>query len=203
MRYSGKLTPEQLDAVIAQTQQQVRDSAGSLPLFGLAGWTGVMSLGEWIYDGGPHTLAHGDPGGAIEPGGAGGRFVQVQSDTGDPRHRVQSLQLMATMEAMAKTSTAVDLHGLHSEPARLADRVVEIIVDATPVLFELWDDTDTPGRWWAAGTYRGCGLAIEASSIDPAQVSLVRVTDLEPYLAGQAARIGRLRRDADTSPDTP
>ncbi|WP_194918246.1 hypothetical protein [Catenulispora rubra] len=58
--------------------------------------------------------------------------------------------------------------------------------------FRQWRDED--GTWLAAGHHGETGLIIEASAgLDITQVRLVRVTDIEPYIAGRRAHLRRLR----------
>ncbi len=58
---------------------------------------------------------------------------------------------------------------------------VEIPVDGEPVSFELLTD----GWYWVAQSERGdLVVTLEARDFPLAQVQLVQVTNLEPYLAG-------------------
>ncbi|MGJ9425972.1 hypothetical protein ACHABX_09040 [Nesterenkonia halotolerans] len=65
-----------------------------------------------------------------------------------------------------------------------------IAVDGAVLEFDVWEDQS---HWWAAASRPGYGIALEARSIDSAGVSLVRVDDLEPYIAGRNQRIPEQR----------
>jgi hypothetical protein len=58
---------------------------------------------------------------------------------------------------------------------------VEILVDGEPVTFEVLGDGR---RWVAQGEYGDLVVTLEARDLPLAQVRLVRVTDVEPYLGG-------------------
>jgi hypothetical protein len=47
MRVSGWLTPEEFWARIAEFDDQMRATAHVMPLYGLAGWTGMIQSGDW------------------------------------------------------------------------------------------------------------------------------------------------------------
>jgi hypothetical protein len=61
---------------------------------------------------------------------------------------------------------------------------VEILVDGEPVGFEVLADGR---RWVAQGEIGDLVVTLEARDLPPGEVRLVRLADLEPYLAGPAA----------------
>lgn len=48
--------------------------------------------------------------------------------------------------------------------------------------FDVWEDGN---RWWAAASGPEYSLSLEARNVDPAQLRLVTLTDIEPYIAGR------------------
>ena len=176
MRYEGGLTPEELDERIVRSLDGVRESAGSMPVFGVVGWTGDVSLGEWIYEGGPHSLLHGDPDGH-------GASVQVQTTTGPARTAVHELR--RRFDGPWEGDQYSARFDAYEVPP---DRIAEVRIDATPVQFEVWEADDVS---WAAGTMGGFGVAVEARSVRVDDLDLVTVSDLEPYIAGRLAWLRR------------
>jgi hypothetical protein len=176
MRYNGGLTPEELDEEIVRSLDGVRESAGSMPVFGVVGWTGAVSLGEWIYEGGPHSLLHGEPEGH-------GTSVQVQTTAGRARDAV--FQLRREFDGPWEGDQYTARFDAYDVPP---DRIVEVLVDATPVQFDVWSVGDVT---WAAGSLGRFGLALEARSYPVDDLALEAVTDLEPYIAGRLAWLRR------------
>jgi hypothetical protein len=174
MDLGGRLTPEQMDAVVADAQNRVRESFDSMPVFGVSGWSGPVMIGEWSWRDGSRGLAHGNP--------DGGSFVQVHTHPDGARLAVHDLRMSAA--GVLGTFTDFDYP---------PDRLAEITVDETPVLFEVWEDEAIA---WAGGNYLEHGIVIEARRADLAALQLSRVTDIEPYLTGQLELILRARREA-------
>lgn len=67
---------------------------------------------------------------------------------------------------------------------------VHISVNSARVRFEVWDE-DT--LWWGAAQQTGYGLVVEAHDMATDRFALVRVQDIEPYLAGRRAHLRTLR----------
>ena len=178
MRYDGGLTPDELDAEIVRTLERVRASAGSMPVFGVAGWTGAVSLGEWIYEGGPHSLLHGDP---------DTRAPSVQVRTTEDAARSAVFQLRLDFDGPWEGDQYSARFDSYDVPP---DTVTEMRVDDTPVVFEVWTHGDVS---WAAGSLGGFGLAVEARSYPLDRLALHTVTDLEPYIAGRLEWLRRFR----------
>ena len=176
MRYDGGLTPEELDEQIVRSLDGVRESAGSMPVFGVVGWTGALSLGEWIYEGGPHSLLHGDP-------DTHGASVQVQTTSEPARSAV--FQLRRDFDGPWEGDQYSARFDAYDVPP---DRLVEVLVGSTPVQFEVWSAGDVS---WAAGTLGRFGLAVEARSYPVDDLALEAVDDLEPYIAGRLAWLRR------------
>lgn len=172
MDSGGGLTPSEMDAVVADAQNRVRASFGAMPVFSPVGWDGPVMIGEWSWAGGAHGLAHGNPDGS-DP------YVQVQTHPHDARQGVLHLRMNAAGD-----------YDRFDEPP---DRLAEITVDATPVLFEVWEDELNS---WAGGNYLAHGIVVEARRTSIDDLRLQSVDDIEPYLEGQLELIRRARHEA-------
>lgn len=172
MDTGGQLTPSEMDAVVADAQNRVRASFGSMPVFGPVDWDGPVMIGEWNWAGGAHGLAHGNPDGD-QP------YVQVQTHPHDARQGVNHRRAHAAGDV--------------GRPDAPPDRLTEITVDATPVLFEVWED-DLGS--WAGGNYLEHGIVLESRRTRIDDLSLRTVDDIEPYLKGQLDLIRRARLEA-------
>jgi len=204
MRVVRRLSPEEMTAHVRALQQQVRESAPEMPLYGLAEWTGWRAIGDWQFRGGPHGLSYGS-----SPGGQPTRLsptplddeatVQVHTSIGNPRQAVSHLRVNFEINLPGAT---VDFENMPSYLDTVPDRLVEITVDATPVLFEVWDAGE---HSYAGGVYLDHPLAIHTHGTSLDDLALVTISDLEPYLAGQLDWITRARAEADTLdfPDAP
>jgi hypothetical protein len=176
MRVTGQLSPEEFWDRITAGEQRMRDSAAVLPVYRLADWAGPVLTGDWEWEDDALVtagIAHGDPDG---PG------VHVRTTTHDPRAEVARLRRPVPAPAenlVAATPAAVEIW---------ADG--EILVDGTPVAVELWRDGE---RWWAAGAHDGRGLVLAGNRVPVQDVALVRVRDLEPFLAGRRDFLRALR----------
>jgi hypothetical protein len=166
--------------------------ASPFPLYGLpAAWPGVRYLGGWgsrQARGEPPVttnlcLAHGSP--LTEEG---------------PRLRVEVRPLSGPGQLgedgpAMRERLAEELHWTATagvgppEPSEQGDRdwgAAEIPVDGRPVRFDLLAE----GRHWVAvGTVRDVLVVLLGRDLAPAEVELVRVTDVEPYSEG-SRRLG-------------
>ena len=174
MDSGNRLTAREMDQVVADAQNRVRASFDTMPVFGVTGWTGPVMVGEWSWHDGSRGLAHGNPDGA-------GSYVQVHTHPAEARVGVHELR-----------SSSSDAPGGASTLDGPPDRLAEIVVDATPVVFEVWDDAT---RSWAGGNYLQHGIVIESRRTDIDDLGLHSVDDIEPYLAGQLDLIRRARRE--------
>jgi len=182
MQVAGRLSREEFWARIAASEQRVRDSAAILPIYGVAGWSGSLMVGDWEWENGQLVtagLAHGDPSGD-------GPTVQVRTTVNDPQAAVASLRI-------------ADLRALHDEDdflrrRRAADVAptvhVDIPVNSVPVRFEVREEGD---RWRGAAQQADYGLVIEGRRMATDRLTLIRVHDIEPYLAGHRAHLNALR----------
>lgn len=84
--------------------------------------------------------------------------------------------------------TETDLRKLEADDTP-RDRIMEISVDGTSVLFEVWESSET--RW--AASFADHRIVLEARECPLEGLGLHRVHDLEPYLAGRASVIREMR----------
>jgi hypothetical protein len=183
MENIGRLTPDEFWDQFTRTEQQINATFGQLPVFGLDGWAGPVSLGEWDLGSRPPmtvSVMHGTPG--------NGPGLQVWTTRQDPRHTVVLYRVMANGPAEDEAEFAARQQRLDAEQGEQ----IRIRVDGEPEPFTLWDD---PGRWWAAGRHHGHGIILDGRDIDPGTVALHEVHDLDPYLAGTRTLIRTLRGD--------
>lgn len=145
-----------------------------LPFYGLdATWTGVRATGDYEYDSDGYVrigLGHGDPRDISAP------QIQLVTATGD-------------FDDLAWTLYAyVDDDPTNTTTPETVD--ITMTIDGTPITFQLMRGQ----TGWAGRTTRpGHGLLIEAHNAEPANLQIVTVTDLGPYLAGRRNLLGLTR----------
>jgi hypothetical protein len=180
VEYGGRLSLEQFWAHMDEMERRLREDAPALPWFGIAGWQGLIMTGDCEWENGRLRmvgLVHG------APLGDSGR-VQVLTTVDDPRRQVASFRMApphgAGGDALQRMSAA------EAPPTDEA----EILVERAPLRFDVWRQDD---RWWAASQYGAYGLVLEARKVPIEELTLVRVHDLEPYLAGRREYLRTLR----------
>jgi hypothetical protein len=183
MRQTGRLSPQEFWARIDQGDARVRASLGVLPLFGVDRWTGPRMTGDWEWENDRLVkvgLVHGDR-------DRDGPFVHVQAVSGNPAEVAVGLRMRESSHPIGAEEFWTSRDRLAADPGTQ----IVVDVDGEPCEFRYW--TGDAG-WVAAAQHGDTGLLIEASAAtDVAQVRLVRVTDIEPYIAGRHARLRRLR----------
>jgi hypothetical protein len=165
----------------------------ALPLYGLGPeWHGIRAIGGyefWTSDGTPghgegreYGMIHGDGHPELRPGRP---FIRVVTSTTDVLQHPLPGVLRSRLEPPAAGPGTIC--GATSEehpdgrPAGAPGNPVTIPVDGDPVVFE----TVTRGAAWVARRgFTEYAITVEARHFDPAQVTVVRVTDLEPYIRG-------------------
>jgi hypothetical protein len=183
-----------------------RFRAAPFPLYGLpASWAGPRHLGgagSRQSRGRPPVvtslgLAHGDP--ASDPGPQ--LLVEVRADPDDPgagselrRTLAEDLRWMAGSRIGSEEPPGQD--GAEAPGAGPPWSAVPIRLDGRPVRFDLLAE----GRHWVAmAEVEGRVLVLQARDLAPEQAELMRVTDVEPYVAGterlEEARARRGRND--------
>jgi hypothetical protein len=163
MRIAGRLDRTEFAAIIDSQHDQIGASVGLLTLYGLADWSGPRMIGAWGWANGvldTAGLAFGVP---HEPA----PWAEIIS-SGRPAEVWVAERFLA--ESM----------GTEQPPDPSGELAVE--VDGATQTFQYW-----PGEsvWYAATAE----LAIAAHGIDPAEIRLVPVTDVEPYLAATREHI--------------
>ncbi|MGC9667411.1 hypothetical protein ACNTMW_12750 [Planosporangium sp. 12N6] len=185
MRKAGQLTPEQFWARMAQIDDQIRASAHVMPLYGAADLTESIMTGDWHWQNDRLTTAgliHGEQSGS-------GPYVHVRITTDDPAAVVSDLRMRSHSDPRDKDPFLKLRERLASTPTT----GVEIAINGRLEPFNRWDDG---AGWYAATRHGGYGVVIEARELTPDQINLVRVEDIEPYLAGRRAYIRALRSEA-------
>ncbi|WP_253829501.1 hypothetical protein [Prauserella aidingensis] len=164
----------------------MRDTAGDLPLFGHQAWTGILLTGRWSFrdDGtGRATtigLEHGDPDDEQAP------WLHVLVTCGSADSLVRDLHVEQVRRDRRATVPV--------ERAPSDQRQVEIVVDGRPRTFRFWETGDC---WYAACELdQQHAVVLAARHVDPADVALIPVHDIEPYLAGRRDWI-RAREQSD------
>lgn len=185
MRTAGRLTAEEFWAHMAQLDDQMRASAQVMPLYGVADWTELIMTGEWSWEDGRLAtvgLVHGDPLGR-------GPYIHVRTTTRDPAVVVSNHRAAAHDHLRDRD----DFLELRQRLAATPTTGVEIAVDGWLEHFNRWDDD---AIWYATARHGGYGVVIEARDLTPNLINLVRVEDIEPYLAGRRAYVRALRGEA-------
>lgn len=181
MRFAGQLTPEQFWARMSAMEDELRAQAHQLPWYGLAQWQGPRMVAEWGSADGELTsigLSYGEL--------DSGPRVQVMVDNRPPGDLVIERRMSAVGHELDRPAVLAALDAAGSP----ATGTVTISVDGNPEVFDHWVDGST---WYAARQHHEHALVIEARDVSPDDVALVRVDDIEPYLAGRRAELRRLR----------
>ena len=173
MRIVGHLTPDEFWRRVESGEEQVRAGASSIPTYGLSGWGGPIMIGDWEWENKELILAglaHGTP--------DADSCVEVVTTVHDPRR-----QAVRSMErAIGLTPIDADYERRHRAIQDVTGGEVQIRVDGRATTFTTWGGRE---RWWAAGTVDGLGVVLETRRYPLEQVDLVRIDDVEPYLAGR------------------
>jgi hypothetical protein len=185
VQYLDRLPPEAFWGRYAEMEERIRATAAVLPSYGVAGWGGLVMIGDWQWENEQLVsigLAHGAP--------ADESKLHVHTTVRDPTADVTSLRMAAVRPAWDDKDEM--LRRLR-EFGTVAGESSTIAVDAAPVEFTVWGEA---GRWWAAGHHDGFGLVLEGQRIPIGRVELVRIHDLDPYLAGRRAYLRALRGES-------
>src|SRR5205807_5514057 len=159
--------------------------AGVLPCRGVADWPGWLMLGDWSRRDGQLIsagLVHGR--GEVDDDEL--PRVEVMVGTGTPEDLVRQRLLNVALPRQPDERGVLDAMGrANSAPTG----TVTISVDGSPAIFDQWVHRQT---WFAARRQDGHALAVEARHIRPDELAIVRVPDIEPYLAGRRANLRRM-----------
>jgi len=181
--------------MIDEKHDEIRRSVGLLPLYGLAGSSGLRMIGEWGWSDGVLStagLAYGLPTGT-------GPWVEIVTTAGPAE------------ELVANRRTAIALAVEPPRDSETFQRVVDAVtaeqpgevtieVDGVGKTFRYWPQQPVGregGAGWLAALDEVPGLVVAASRLEPHEVGLVAVADVEPYLA---ATKEYLLAEYDTAP---
>lgn len=181
MRFAGRLNRTEFVDLVDRRHDEIRASAEQFVLYGLADWSGPRMIGSWGWTDGVLTeagLAYGVPNGP-------GPWMEIVTTAGPAADWVTNRRFSAA----AGTDPSGEGDPLvRVEEATRSARTDEIVLDVDGVArkFRSWPaqpiGSDRRAGWYAA--LDGIpGLAIEACGVAPAEVRLVTVTDVAPYLA--------------------
>lgn len=180
MEPSENVISDEFWSAVQADDERVRRSRSDLALFAPARWTTSVALGEWAFEAGPRELVHGLPDDQ-EP------FISVVTTPGRGLDTVRARWINHHgSPAHNKAEHLERVRAFETHETRRG----RVLVEDSWVEFDVWGD-DT--RWWAAVETPRYGIALEAANLDPAALALVRVDDVEPYLAGRTAWIRRQR----------
>ena len=181
MRYGGRLNRIEFTALIDQQANRVRASATTLPLYGPAGWSGPRRLGAWGWE--DERLMHagllfGEPG--------AGAWAEVITTAGPPMPLLIDLRMAAAAAAEDMADRRAAERALRAA-SRPASERVDVALDGVPRQCSRCPDEplgDSLGRGWFAILDEVPGLLLRASGLEPGELALARVGDVEPHLSG-------------------
>lgn len=185
MHFGGRLTPEEFWARFDAQDAEIRAEADQLPWYGLADWSGQLRLGWGRIDGRLVTVDLGYEQG--DPADEQTSRVRVLISAEDPDDVIANLRLNG---ALSNSSTEDDTLAAMQLSMSPPIGTVRISVDGRPEEFDHWVDGI---NWYAARPHENRTLAIAARHVRPDELSVVRVHDIEPYLAGRRASLRRRR----------
>ncbi len=151
----------------------IRAALGVLPLYGLADWPGPRMIGPWGWANGvldTAGLAFGVP---REPA----PWAEVVSTAGPAEGWVADRRFAEAFEP-EQISDGEAFRHLFEQVRAARSEELTVEADGTARTFQHWS-----GAVWYAALAGEPGLAIVASGIDPHEIRLVTVTDIEPYFA--------------------
>ncbi|BAL91161.1 hypothetical protein AMIS_59410 [Actinoplanes missouriensis 431] len=166
MRFAARLDRATFTATVDRKLTTIRQAAGALTLYEPVGWSGPRRIGSWSWTNDRLTT------GALRFGA--GPWLEVITTTGPVAEVVTEQRMAAALET--RDPREVDIPVL--DPP--GDLIVE--VDGEARRFDLWPD----GVGWQAASPP---IVISANGFAPAGIRLVRVTQIEPYLAETRAAL--------------
>ncbi len=182
MHVSRAYSAAEFWAVVRGFDDQVRESSAQRPSFAPSDWSGARTLGEWSFGAGNRALTHGVP-------DDGQPFINVVVSSCGGRETAR--ELWANSSGPPTDAADRPLRLLEFEAQTSVQRA--IAVDDAVLEFDVWEHES---RWWAAVSRPGYGIALEARNIDPTELHLVSVDDIEPYIAGRNQRIKEQREES-------
>ena len=192
MKSRGKLGRLAFAALIERKVANIRRDADVLPLYGPTDWSGTRMAGQWGWENGTLAcagLAYGDPFEDYP-------WIEVVTTAGPADAHLTSLRAAVGFES-APPLDAETHQQVMSAAATPATTRTEIPVDGAPYAFDIWPDEPLgrarPRGWY--GLRDGIpGLLVICAGLAPEDLTLRRVTDIEPFLEG-TWRVGLHRYD--------
>ncbi|MEU8242262.1 hypothetical protein AB0C07_28760 [Actinoplanes missouriensis] len=166
MRFAGRLDRATFTATVDRRLTTIRQAAGELALYEPVGWSGPRRIGSWSWTNDRLTA------GALRFGED--PWLEVITTTGPVAEVVIEQRMAAALETRGPRE--VDIPVLDPPGELIAE------VDAETRRFDLWPDGP---RWQAASP----PIVISADGFAPAGIRLVRVAEIEPYLAATRATL--------------
>ena len=181
MEFGGRLSRTAFADLIDRKHDRIRRVAGALPLHGIADWPGTGLIGSWDWTNDVLTYA-----GLRYQSSTGMAWAEVAVTTGSA----------SDFAAEQRTAAALGSTDVHDDESfqRVLDAVeavlpseVAIGVDGAPRLFRHWAGAEVSG--WCAALEGTPGLVVTAFGLEPHDIRLVPVPDVEPYLAETRAML--------------
>jgi hypothetical protein len=167
--------------MIDESHDEIRRSVGLLPLYGLADWSGLRRLGSWGWSDGALSAA----GLAYGERAAAGPWAQIVTTAGSAEDEVTNQRTAMRFAAQPVRDGETFELVLDAVTAEQPGEVT-IEVDGAGKAFRYWREQST-GHGdcpdWYAALAEVPGLVVTGCGLEPHDVRLVTVTDVEPYLA--------------------
>lgn len=197
MRFAGRLSRTAFAELVDKRHDEIRAATGLLALYGLAGWSGPARIGSWGWENGVLStagLAFGVPAGP-------GPWAEVVTTAGPAEEWVYDQRLAAALAAQPPQDDETFQRVVDAvEAVRPAELALD--VDGVVRTFRHWPARDGHPGWYAA-LAGAPGLAVAARGLEPREVRLVPVADVEPYLAAARVDVLTTYDAAQPPPDRP
>lgn len=170
MEFKGRLTTGEFWFSVQDSADQVRQSFADLPLLAPAQWSGSVMVGEWSFNRGPRGLIHGLPGGSTP-------FIHVMVSDNDAHD--SALTLWGQNQGTHPRDKAEYYRSLENLDAE-SPQQHSMLMEGSWRDFEVWEREN---RGWAVVDGQEHCILLETENIDPSELTLVAVDDVEPYIA--------------------
>src|SRR5690349_9497989 len=165
--------------MVDRRHDEIRAAVGPLVLYGLADWSGPRLIGSWSWANGvldTAGLAYGVRNGP-------GPWVEVVATAGPAEEWVTGQRFATAMEVESPRDDEAFQRVVDGAQAAPSGEVT-LEVDGAAKTFRYWP-RETMGREGRRGWYAArADLVVSAWAVEPHEIRLVTVTDVEPYLAG-------------------
>jgi hypothetical protein len=186
MRVAGRLSRTAF-AQIDEKHDHIRRSFGLVPLYGLARSLTVATIGQWGWSDGVLSqdgLAYGLPG-RSKP------WAEIVTTAGPAEQVVADQRLAIALAADPLRDSDAFQRVVNAAEAEPVGEVT-LNVDGLVTPFRFW--TQQPMGWqggvgWFAALDAVPGVVVMASGLEPDEVELVSVADVEPFLVATRERL--------------